>query len=148
MWFNLAKAWTELANDPNEERRSSIKSHLDIVMENIVSYNSKGISVKFRPFVVGALLGGYEVDFPQPVQHYEMDSQGNGHLIEPDTEAWKSITGHIKSTGFSNSQYIAWFLYNTKKIDLDPATNQFMNNMLTNAFIKLGEKRGYSYQAS
>ena len=147
MWFNLAKAWTELANDPNEERRSSIKSHLDLVMRDIVSYNSKGISVKFRPFVVGALLGGYEVDFPQPVQHYEMDSQGNGHLIEPDTEAWKSITGHIKSTGFSNSQYIAWFLYNTKKIDLDPATTQFMNNMLTNAFIKLGEKRGYSYQA-
>ena len=117
IWLDVARELAEMADDPTEERRSSIKSSLDLVMREIVTYSRYGISIKFRPFVVGALLGGYDVEFPQPYEYEALDAQGKIHTVKPNTEAWKSVTEHIKSTGFTNSQYIAWFLYNTKKID-------------------------------
>lgn len=146
IWLDLARDLAEMADDPQEERNQQIKLALNSVMQDIVTYNSYGISIKFRPFVVGALLGGYEVEFPQPFEEEVMDRYGKIHTVKPNTKAWKSVTEHIKSTGFTNSQYIAWFLYNTKKIDLDPPTVQYMDNMLTAAFVKLGMKRGATYE--
>ena len=146
IWLDVARSLAEMADDPTEERRYSIKSSLDLVMREIVTYSRYGISIKFRPFVVGALLGGYDVEFPQPYEYEAWDAQGRIHTVKPNTEAWKSVTEHIKSTGFTNSQYIAWFLYNTKKIDLDPATSQYMDNMLTSAFINQGIKKGIEYE--
>lgn len=147
MWVDLGQTLAQMANDPQEDRQAQIAQALDQVLEECIGPDSRGnLSVKFRPFVVGALSGGYDVSLQTPRTRQEFTRDGKVRTVEPNAEAWSKLRNWIRSTGFTNTQYISWYLYSLKKIDLDPSTEQYMNNLLTAAFVGSARRAGQTLE--
>jgi len=143
MWLDLGQVLAEMASDPQEERRDQIAALLSGVMEENVGFDSYGNpAVSFRPFVAGALLGGYQIQLRRPQSYDAWDAQGRIHHVKANVGAWQKLTHIIKSSGWTNSEFFSWYLYSLNKIDLDPSTEQYINNVLTAAHVKAAAKAG------
>ena len=150
MWLDLGVYLAEIANNPNEERRRQVRSLLDSILSDCIGFDNYGnLQIGFRPFVVGVLAGGYEVpSLSRPSFAPVLQRDGSTYVPSPEvralrTKAWKNLSRVIKQSGFTNNQYISWYLYNLKKIDLDPETARYINNVLTSAFVTSGKKAGH-----
>lgn len=153
MWLDLGVYLAEIANDPNEDRSSQVRSLLDFILSDCIGYDNYGnLQIGFRPFVVGVLAGGYEVpSISRPSFEPELQRDGSTYVPSQEvralrTKAWETLSQVIKQSGFTNNQYISWYLYNLKKIDLDPETARYINNMLTSAFVMSGKKAGHAFR--
>lgn len=153
MWLDLGVYLAEIANDPKEERHSKVGHLLDSILSACIGYDNYGnLQIGFRPFVVGALAGGYEVpSLSRPFFAPVLQRDGSTYVPSPEeralrTKAWEHLSRVIKQSGFTNNQYISWYLYNLKKIDLDPETARYINNVLTSAFVTSGKKAGHVLQ--
>lgn len=153
MWLDLGVYLAEIANDPKEERHSQVRSLLDSILSDCIGFDNYGnLQIGFRPFVVGALAGGYEVpSLSRPFFAPVLQRDGSTYVPSPEeralrTKAWEHLSRVIKQSGFTNNQYISWYLYNLKKIDLDPETARYINNVLTSAFVTSGQKAGKDLQ--
>ena len=151
MWLDLGVYLAEIANNPNEERRRQVRSLLDSILSDCIGFDNYGnLQIGFRPFVVGVLAGGYEVpSLSRPSFAPVLQRDGSTYVPSPEvralrTKAWKNLSRVIKQSGFTNNQYISWYLYNLKKIDLDPETARYINNVLTSAFVTSGKKAGHA----
>lgn len=151
MWLDLGVYLAEIANNPNEERRQQVRSLLDSILSDCIGFDNYGnLQIGFRPFVVGVLAGGYEVpSLSRPSFAPVLQRDGSTYVPSPEvralrTKAWKNLSRVIKQSGFTNNQYISWYLYNLKKIDLDPETARYINNVLTSAFVTSGKKAGHA----
>lgn len=151
MWLDLGVYLAEIANNPNEERRRQVRSLLDSILSDCIGFDNYGnLQIGFRPFVVGVLAGGYEVpSLSRPSFAPVLQRDGSTYVPSPEvralrTKAWKNLSQVIKQSGFTNNQYISWYLYNLKKIDLDPETARYINNVLTSAFVTSGKKAGHA----
>lgn len=151
MWLDLGVYLAEIANDPNEGRRRQVRSLLDSILSDCIGFDNYGnLQIGFRPFVVGVLAGGYEVpSLSRPSFAPVLQRDGSTYVPSPEvralrTKAWENLSRVIKQSGFTNNQYISWYLYNLKKIDLDPETARYINNVLTSAFVTSGKKAGHA----
>ena len=149
MWLDLGVYLAEIANDPNEERHGQVRSLLDSIFGACIGYDGHGnLQIAFRPFVTGVLAGGYEVpSLPRPSFAPVLLRDGSTYAPSPEvralrTKAWENLSRAIRQSGFTNNQYITWYLYNLKKIDLDPETARYINNVLTSAFVSSGRRAG------
>ena len=150
IWLDVGEYLAELAQDPKEERRTQVRNLLNTVMGDFIGYDAQGkLQVAFRPFVVGALAGGYEVTLsgpgikPQPV----LQRDGSTYVApSTNTQGWERLSQAIKDLGWTHNQYISWYLYNLRKIDLDPETARYINNVLTHAFVSSAKRAGHPIQ--
>ena len=139
---NLYNAWLDLGQYLAQEAKAGDKSAayvLNTVIDESVWYDSYGNpGVKFKPFVTGALAGGYKINKPGRV-YTQMN--GNGKTERVDTrKAWNRALAKMKKLNMTQSGYFAASLYYSGKGDLDPYTHIYINNKLVDGYRLSGSR--------
>mgnify|MGYP004641831331 FL=1 len=141
-YANLNNAWLDLGQYLAQEAKAGDKSAayvLNTVMEESVWYDSYGNpGVKFKPFVTGALAGGYRINKPGRA-YTQLDGNGKTQHIDTRKE-WNRALAKMKKLNMTQSGYFASSLYYSGKGDLDPYTNIYINNKLVDGYRLSGSR--------
>ena len=141
-YANLNNAWLDLGQYLAQEAKAGDKSAayvLNTVMDESVWYDSYGNpGVKFKPFVTGALAGGYRINKPGRA-YTQLDGNGKTQHIDTRKE-WNRALAKMKKLNMTQSGYFASSLYYSGKGDLDPYTNIYINNKLVDGYRLSGSR--------
>ena len=139
---NLYNAWLDLGQYLAQAAKAGDKSAayvLNTVIDESVWYDSYGNpGVKFKPFVTGALAGGYKINKPGRV-YTQMNSNGKTERVDT-RKAWNRALAKMKKLNMTQSGYFAASLYYSGKGDLDPYTHIYINNKLVDGYRLSGSR--------
>ena len=136
---NLNNAWVDLGMYLAQYGGKGGKYVLDRVVGDSVWYGTNGLpGVKFKPFVTGALAGGYRIEKGGEV-YERLGKDGRGYRVDTRKEYAQAKAAMAKA-GLNESGYFAASLYYSGKDDLDPYTRVYINNLLAAGYKKTGNK--------
>lgn len=141
-WTDLGQYLAQTARVGNGAHAQSARYVLDSVMDDCVWYDRFGNpAVKFKPFVTGALAGGYKIN--KRGQVYTQLNKG-GKVSRVDTRQNRArAQAKMKKLGVNQSGYFAAALFYGAKDDLDPYTQLYINNKLVDAYRQSGSKASF-----
>ena len=139
---NLKNAWIDLGMYLAQAGGKGGKYVLDAVVKDSVWYDSYGnAGVKFKPFVTGALAGGYRIEKGGEV-YDALDANGKAYHVDTRA-AYGKAKGVMDKLGINESGYFALSLYYSGKDDIDPYTRVYVNNLLVSGYKQTGNSRSF-----
>ena len=139
---NLKNAWIDLGMYLAQAGGKGGKYVLDVVVKDSVWYDSYGnAGVKFKPFVTGALAGGYRIE-KGGAAYDALDANGKAYRVDTRA-AYGKAKGVMDKLGINESGYFALSLYYSGKDDIDPYTRVYVNNLLVSGYKQSGNSRSF-----
>ena len=143
VWTDLGQYLAETARVGSGAQAQAARYVLDSVMDDCVWYDRFGNpAVKFKPFVTGALAGGYKINLRGQV-YTQLNKAGRATRVDT-RQNWAHAQAKMKKLGVNQSGYFAAGLFYGAKDDLDPYTQLYINNKLVDAYRKSGSKATFN----